>query len=380
VRILAYLYYPFFRQHLAGGVQVSAQTLVRGFLERGHQVRVLCPGNDSRPLFEAPGLEVRPVLKEQRGETIPFADVSHNVEEIRRALEGADVVWSLDRLFPIEAPQPVVLSLSALCYASELDALFGLNWDHLVVPSHTVARIVDGWFGPDSALLRARRGSAIPPPLDPIFYPRRDVSRLRSKLGLSRDCRCLLFPHRPESGKGHELALRVLQELVRHDRRFHLLVPKPPTSLQADARTEAEWIRHVLSEAARLDLREHVTVHDWIDYADLPEYYSLGECCLYLSRLPETFGLALVQSIASGTFVVSSGVGALTETVPPGEAHRVVSDLEASAIAAAMLAGCSDEELLRARSWVMQKYAPQTVIDAYLDCFSTTAKMTSPSC
>ncbi|HEV2493696.1 MAG TPA: glycosyltransferase family 4 protein [Terriglobia bacterium] len=378
MRILAYLYYPFFNQHLAGGVQVTVQTLVRGFLERGHQVRALCPGNDSRPLFEAPGLEVRPVLIEQRERTIASEDVSHNLREISRASEAVDVVWTVDRLFPVETPQPIVLSLSALCYANDLAALLGMNWDHLVVPSPAVARIIDSWFGRDSARSNSRRWSSIPPPLDPIFYPRRDVSRLYSKLGLNRDCRYLLFPHRPESGKGHELALRVLGELLPHEPRFHLLVPKPPISLRVDTRPEADWIQHVQSEATRLGLRDHVIFHDWIDYPDLPEYYSLGECCLHLSRLPETFGLSVVESIASGTFVVSSGTGAVSETVPPGEAHRVVPDLEPSAIASAVLAGCSEGGLQQARDWVAEKYSPQPIIDAYLECFATTTKMTAP--
>lgn len=374
MRILAYLYYPFFQQHLAGGVQVSVQALVRGFLARGHPVCVLCPPNDSRPLFEAAGLEVRPVLVEPHAVTIPSEDVSHNLREIHRALGTADVVWTVDRVFPVEASQPIVLSLSALCYANELDALFGLNWDHLVVPSDYVARVIDSWLHPDSAGSNTRRCSSIAPPLDPIFRPSSDVSRMRSKLGLDRDRRCLLFPHRPESGKGHELALRVLQELLEHDPRFHLLLPKPPTSLLLDAPAEAAWIEHVQTEAERLELQDHVTFHDWIDYADLPEYYSLGECCLCLSRLPETFGMSVVQSVASGTFVVSLGVGALTEAVPTGEAHRVVPDPDPTAIARVVLEGCSDEGLRRTRSWVVEKYASARSIDAYLDCFSAAAK------
>lgn len=370
MRILAYLYYPFFKEHLAGGVQVSVQTLVRGFLARGHQVRVLCPPNGSRALFEAAGLEVRPVLVEQRAATIPAGDVSHNLCEIRKALETVDVVWTVDRVFPVETSQPIVLSLSALCYANELDALFGLNWDRLVVPSDYVAGVVDAWLGHDRVGSDSRRWTSIPPPLDAIFYPRRDVSGMRSRLGLDRDRRCLLFPHRPESGKGHELALRVLQELLEHDPRFHLLLPKPPTSLLLDAPAEAAWIEHVQTEVERLDLQDHVTFHDWIDYADLPEYYSLGECSLCLSRLPETFGMSVVQSIASGTFVVSLGVGALTEAVPTGEAHRVVPDPDPTAIARVVLEGCSDEGLRRARGWVVERYASARSIDAYLDCFS----------
>jgi glycosyltransferase involved in cell wall biosynthesis len=378
MRVLAYLYYPLLDRHLAGGLQVGVWTLMRGFLKRGHRIHVLCPGCDARPLIEAPGLKVMPVLREQTTATIPAADVSHNLEEIRAALKGVDVVWTLDRTFPAVISQPIVLSLSAICYPSELDALFRLRWDHLVVPSDYVARVVDSWLFRDRGRPAAPGRSCIPPPLDPIFHPRTDTAGIRSKLGLNGDSRYLLFPHRPESGKGHELALRVLEELRRHDRRFHLLVPRPPISRMMDAASESEYIRHIEVEAIRLGLRSHVTFHDWIDYPDLPEYYSLGECCLYLSQLPETFGLALVQSIACGTFVVSSGAGALKDAVPPDHANRVIPNLDPGTIASAVLRGCPQEERDCGRALVLERYAPDRIVDAYLDCFRAARKAATP--
>ena len=397
MRILLYAYYPFFGEHLAGGLQVSVRTLVGGFLERGHQVVVLCPERDRRPQldskledpFETPGLEVLPVLREQRAETISPADVSHNLREIRRAAESTDLVWSLDRPFPVRVSQPVVLSLSAVCYENELGALFGLTWDHLVVPSDFVMRLVDNWLPRESSDGDGRGRQAIPPPLDSIFrHPERHpgaAAALRSRLGLPEGRRYLLFPHRPEDGKGHELAVRVLAELLRlgrleshgensarrgyHDGSFHLLIPRPPLSRWMDVAAEANYLRDIEDEAARLGLSDHVTFHDWVDYRDLPAYYSLGECCLFLSRLPESFGLSLVQSIACGTFVVSSGSGALEETVPPGGGHVVVRDPGPGAVARAVLAECPDDELRRGQAWIAETYDPGRIIDAYLDCF-----------
>ena len=371
MRILAYAYYPLFDEHLAGGLQVSVRSLVRGFLERGHEVRVLCPECDRRPPFEAPeapGLKVLPVLREQRAETISPVDVSHNLREISRAAETVDVVWSLDRSLPVQLTRPVVLNLSAVCYADELNALFGLTWDHLVVTSDFVMRLVDDWL-PRESSRRGGRRQCIPPPLDPAFRPGADTPALRSKLGLLEGRRYLLFPHRPEAGKGHDLALKALAELLRHDEQFHLLIPRPPLSRWIDIAAEAGYMRQVADQAARLGVNDHVSFHDWVDYLDLPAYYSLGECCLFLSRLPESFGLSLVQSIACGTFVVSSGVGALEETVPPGGGHVVIPDLDPGAVARAVLAGCPEQDLRRGQAWIAEAYDPGRIIDAYLDCF-----------
>lgn len=368
MRILAYSYYPFFGEHLAGGLQVSARSLGLGFAGRGHEVRVLCPECEFPPL-DAPGVEVRPVLREQHAETISPEDVSHNLREIRRAADSVDAVWSLDRPFPVAVDQPVVLSLSAVCYENELSALFGLAWDHLVVPSDYVMRLVDDWLSRESERLGRRGRQSIPPPLDPVFLRRAETARLRSKLGLHAGRRYLLFPHRPEPAKGHELALRTLSELLRHDDRFHLLIPRPPLARWLDVAAEAGYADRIEEEAARLGLSDHVTFHDWIEYSDLPAYFSLGECSLFLSRHPESFGLSLVQSIGCGTFVVSSGTGALTGTVPPGWGHVVVSGLDPGAVARAVLAGCPEGDLRRGQAWIAETYNPKRIIDAYLDCF-----------
>ncbi|HLW79425.1 MAG TPA: glycosyltransferase family 4 protein [Terriglobia bacterium] len=376
MRILVYLYYPLFAEHLAGGLQVSTRSLIAGFIERGHQVRVLCPESDARPLFQAPGLEVLPVLREPRAATIDPADVSHNLNETRRAAEWADVVWSLDRALPAEVARPVMLSLSAVCYENELAALFGLTWDHLVVPSGYVRRLVDDWLPRESPRLGHRGRSSIPPPLDPAFRPQADTTALRSKLGFGfdRDHRYLLFPHRPEAGKGHELALQVLAELLRHDERFHLLIPRPPLSRRIDVASEANYIRRVEGEARRLGLADRVTFHDWVVYSDLPAYYSIGERCLFLSRLPEGFGLSLVQSIACGTPVVSSGMGALRETVPPGLGHIIAPSSDPAAVAQAVLTGCPESELRRGQEWVGEAYGSARIVGAYLDCFAAAAR------
>ena len=393
MRILLCAYYPFFGEHLAGGLQVSVGTLVRGFVDRGHQVVILCPECEPRPRFAAPaapGLEVLPVLREQRAETVSPTDVSHNLREIRRAAESTDLVWSLDRSFPVQVSQPVVLSLSAVCYENELSALFGLTWDHLIVPSDFVMRLVDDWLPRDSAGGEGRGRQSIPPPLGPIFRhqerrPGADAAALRLRLGLPGSRRYLLFPHRPEDGKGHELALKVLAELLRHagptshgeknarrgyqDGSFHMLIPRPPLSRSIDIAAEANYLRQIEGEAARLGVSDHVTFHDWVDYRDLPAYYSLGECCLFLSRLPESFGLALVQSIACGTFVVSSGSGALEETVPTGAGHVLVANPDPGAVARAVLDGCPESDLRRGQAWVAEAYDPGRIVDAYLDCF-----------
>lgn len=376
MKVLVYVEYPFFSEHLAGGLQSTVRTLAAAFLKRGVETTVLCPEGDPRRMMRAPGLEVWPVLKEPAPQDVYPPDFLHNAQKIQKAAEGKDVIWSL-AAFPLRMPQPIILSLSALCYWNDLASLFGFNWDHLIVPSDYVARIVDAWLRERSRSKAHPSRSILPVPLDPIFYRHKDTSRLRRRLALNDKCRYLLFPHRPEPLKGHALALRVLQEVRRRDPRFHLLIPRQPLAKRADIPAEADFIRQVMGEAARLRLRSHVTFHDWLDFGDLPEYYSLGECCLFLTRLPETFGAALIQSIACGTFVVGSGAGALKETVPHGQGHVLVPDLDPKAIAQAVLAGCSSNAIQKGQELVRERYSLERVVDAHLECFSSARKISS---
>ena len=64
MKLLIYADYPFFDQHLAGGLQTTVRTLVASFLKRGLQITVICPECDPRRVMRARGLEVLPVLRE----------------------------------------------------------------------------------------------------------------------------------------------------------------------------------------------------------------------------------------------------------------------------------------------------------------------------
>jgi glycosyltransferase involved in cell wall biosynthesis len=375
MKLLIYADYPFFDQHLAGGLQTTVRTLVASFLERGLQITVICPECDPRRVMRARGLEVLPVLRELQPNRLYPPDFTENAKQIQKAVEGKDVIWSL-AAFPVRVPQPIVLNVMSLCYLDDLEALFGLNWDHLVVPSNYARNIVNTWLAERSWSGASPGGSCIPAPVPPIFYPRHLTTRLRKRLGLNNACRCLLFPHRPEAAKGHELALRVLKTVRQRDQRFHLLIPKQPLGKQVDIPAEVGFIQQVTREARRLGVESHVTFHDWIDFSDLPEYYSLGNCCLFLSRLPETFGAALTQSIACGTYVISSGAGALSETVPPGHGHYLIPDLDPRAISDAVLSGCPRDEVRKGQAFIAERYSLEKVVDAYMECLGSTKKLT----
>lgn len=73
-------------------------------------------------------------------------------------------------------------------------------------------------------------------------------------------------------------------------------------------------------------LSDIILFHTRIEYNDLPCYYSVSEVTLFLSKLPETFGLSLLNSACCGTYIISYGSSALMETVPSGIVHVIVDE------------------------------------------------------
>lgn len=357
MNVLLYLYYPFFEGHLAGGVPVSMREVLKALVARGFRFRVLCAAGDEYPYVSGDGLEVRPVLDELPDDS-PSPHEERVMREIVRATEGMDVVWSVDRRFPVPVSQRLVLSLNALCYPNETGALLGGGWDHLLVPSGFALREAERLLLEHGEALDGRGRSVASLPVPPRFRPSPVGAALAEKIGYDPRRRYVIFPHRPEEGKGHELALRVLLELLRADDRYHLLIPAAPRLRYVDIPSEAAFVNRLKERVSLLGLEPHVTIHEWVEYEHLPQYLSLGECCLFLSTLPETFGLSLVQAIACGTFVVSSGSGALGEVVPHGYGHVVVPRLEPEIIARHVLEGTGAGALARGREHVTSLYTP----------------------
>ena len=87
---------------------------------------------------------------------------------------------------------------------------------------------------------------------------------------------------------------------------------------------------------------------------------------MFLSTLPETFGVTLIQSIACCTPVISYGTGALSEVVPPGNGHRIVGAHAISEVAEIIL---NSERIAvnKDRDFVFDNYNIDKIVSIYHD-------------
>lgn len=320
MKVLLYLYYPFFDDHLAGGVQVWLRNLVTTLqqMDKELQISIYCPDSGA---YHYPGdVEVNHVLLDMEQDFLTPRQIHDNLLLLQQAAQDVDVIWTIDRAFPVQTEKPLLLSLNTICYEREVMSIFQGYWNYLIVPSD----FVRDQLVPLTA--KAEQIFKIPYYVDPIFlraYPDKH-QRVRKYFPYDERLKYILFPHRPDRSKGNELAMQILKSLLCKDSSYRLLVPKPPIAKAANAAREAKYIQELQDYAVSIGIAEQVIFHAWVDYSDIPSYYSIGEFTLFFSRLPETFGLSLLNSVICGTPTISFGSGALGEIVPGGNGHVII--------------------------------------------------------
>lgn len=368
MKVLLYLYYPFFDTHLAGGVQVWLRHLIDALQQKDPSlhITIYCPDSN---LHDYPhDIDVNHVLLDLEQDFLTPAQVYRTLKILEAAEEAADIVWVVDRTFPIQTSKPLLLSLNTICYEREVMSIFQSGWSYLICPSDYVRSQLLSVIPNDETVFK------IPFYIDPVFldyYPDY-IERVKKYFSYDPKLKYILFPHRPDRAKGHEMALEILQELLKYDDSYRLLIPCPPDAKVSNISYEGEYIYELKQLANNIGVGDRVIFHEWVDYADIPSYYSIGEFTLFLSRLPETFGLVLLNSVVRGTPTISFGVGALKEILPPGNAHQVIKNhLEAVQI---ILEGKGAFKIEDDINFLKKTYLLENVTDLYYNVFKILEK------
>ena len=362
IKILMYLYYPFYDKHLAGGVQVWLRQLVEKLEETNlFEISIICPDSN---LHEFPkNMKINHTLVDMERDMVPLKDLYENFKKIQKMEENADIIWLIDRNFPIATSKPKVLSINTLCYEREAMSIFQSGWDKLVCTTDFVKNEIKDFIEDKSNKI-----SIIPYFVDPIFYDDTVKPDVLSKyFKYDKNHKYILFTHRMDPGKGHITAINILKRLVEKDKSYCLLIPRPSDAKEINKKTENDYYDSIKNYVKENNLEENVIFHDWINYNDLPTYYACGEATLFLSKLPETFGLTLLNSISVGTPVISYGVGALNEVVPTGNGHfNIKNEEEAFKI---IYLGKNTYDVASDRTYVINKYNMEKVVEDYIEVF-----------
>lgn len=238
----------------------------------------------------------------------------------RFPLRGGHWLHMLRRLQPdlIEAGDPYRLAWVALAAGQRLDVPV-IGFYHSDVPrlvarrlgpsartlaEHYIRRLYrqfDAVCAPSRVMARQLEGLGIPRTLvQPLgvnvqrFHPRHADPKLRMRLGIGRDTRLLVFAGRAAREKNIDLLLATAQAL---GNRYHLLLIGP-------------GMPHTTA-------RNVTTVPHYLPAPQLAGHLAACDALIHAGD-QETFGLVVLEAMASGLPVIGTHHGALPELVVPG--------------------------------------------------------------
>lgn len=294
-------------------------------------------GNYRRSVAEFPpdvtavhfSLYGRPLLGHLRSR--PWVVHFHGPWSLEGSAEGASKLASLVRHNLIERPlyqsAPRLITLSR-CFAEILTDHYGVD------PSRI--RVVPGGFDPRPFLAAPDRASA------------------RIRLGLPLDRPILVCVRRLASRMGLENLLEAVARLRNdHPDLLLLVAGKGPLRAVLEKRID------------ELSISGNVRLLGFVPDEDLPVLYSAANLSVVPTVALEGFGLVVAESLATGTPVVASNVGALPELLG-GFRDDLLADPTAEGIASALGRFLSQPDQLptsaacreRTEGWTWARVAP----------------------
>jgi phosphatidylinositol alpha-mannosyltransferase len=350
-----------------GGVQAHVRDLADSLLASGHEVSVLTP-------VDEPETADLPPYVVAAGRAVP---VPYNGSVARLAFGPLSLArtrrWLRDGHFDVlHLHEPTVPSLSMLaCFAASgpMVATF-----HTATTKSRALQVFGSALQPGLEKLTGR--IAVSPAArrvvvehlggDAVLIPNGvDVRRFEGAQPLPgrAPAPTVAFLGRiDEPRKGLAVLLEALPELVELVPDVRLLVAGPG---------DVDDVR----DAIPLSLRSHVELLGLVSEADKPRVYASGDVYCAPNTHGESFGIVLIEAMATGTPVVASDLEAFRRVLEDGRAGVLVpvSDPAALAVALADLLADPDrrKRLAEAGHEVVQQYDWSTVTARIVEVYET---------
>jgi glycosyltransferase involved in cell wall biosynthesis len=374
MRLVMFSMTPLFADRSMGGAQKQLRKVALHLAQQGHQVRILCTRRQPDamlPFDWHANARVLPVLRFRQPFPEPYAtpvyNIANAISDVLDEIQQADAFYSHDGglIFPyVYEHRPAIVSLRSVLFSETLQSGFLFNGDALIVPSPHAARVWQHTAGRFYPELR-QRTHIIPNGLDfDVYHPGVDAAPLAQRLGLEPGrYRYLLYPHRPDDGKGIRQTIALMRVLVGDYgvRDVRVLVPRwIDIGLAPHVRA---YYDSLLAEIARLGLTEYFVFHDWISDDDMPAFYRLGAAALVLGNYVETFGNTPYEALACGTPAVVASVAAYRDMLPA----EMLVDYGDTAAAARKVYECLQGQAVSRQTydWLRAGFDQRVMVDAY---------------
>lgn len=311
-----------------GGQEIRILSEAAGMLERGHEVRVLCPP-EANIFREGPKRGVPTVAlpigrKNPRGVMAMRRWLQQHPVDVINTHSSTDSWLVALACATLRDPPPIVRTrhISAAT-ANNLATrwLYTSATAHIVTTGEALRRQLIESNGYPAANI-----TSIPTGIDTDTFVPGDRAAARRLLGLDADAPTIAIVATLRSWKGHLYLLDALAQLPAETRL--LMVGDGPYLPQIEKRLDELGLRKRVTMPGQQD-----DVIPWLRAADvfaLPSYANEG--------VPQ----AVLQAMMTGLPVVSTAVGAIAEAVEDGVTGALVTPRDASDLARALAALLAD--------------------------------------
>jgi len=376
---------PLFEQYSMGGAQVQLRKIAVYLGELGNVVNVFCtkhPRHSSNIFYWHDNVKIRPILRFKQPYPEPYAtsifNIGNAIELVQDEISVSDSFYCHDGgiLFPFVYDNiPAIFSLRSVTFAETLVSGYLFQGDKLIFPSNyaracyvsTAGRFHEGY---------ADRSTTIYNGLDFSKFNQRRSPRIFDQLGLDKEKKYLLFPHRPEAEKGIYEAIEILARLVNQfqHKDVSMLVPKwTENNISPETQT---FYYQMNTRITEYGIQNHVIFHDWITDDLMPDYYSIGAVTLSVGQYVETFGNVPYESLACGTPAVVTRVGPAREILPDNLMFKIdPGDINEATDIIKHILDSGEKTSDDCLAYLRENFDVRDMVQSYAEAITTTKKL-----
>jgi len=332
-----------------GGVERGTVEIARALIDRGYKAVVISNGGLLESQLTRMGATVHRLPVHSKN-PFKWPLIRSKLSQILRA-EGADIVHVRSRA-PAWIALPVAARLSTAT-VSTIHSKFApknafkhlynrkmLKADAVIAISDFIKSIISSHYAQHKSADQVsviHRGvdTAI---FDPASVTQQRIIREAERLKLPEDGRVVMLPARPTSWKGHEVIIRAVAALNRHDVTLLLL---------GAGDGQARFVAGLEQLARKTGLDGRLRIATGSD--DMPAAFMLADVIAMPSTIPEPFGRVAVEAGAMGRPVVAFNHGGAVESVLDGKTGWLATPGDVDDLTRALASALDLSEADRAR-------------------------------
>lgn len=332
-----------------GGVERGTVEIARALIDRGYKAVVISNGGLLESQLTRMGATVHRLPVHSKN-PFKWPLIRSKLSQILRA-EGADIVHVRSRA-PAWIALPVAARLS-MATVSTIHSKFApknafkhlynrkmLKADAVIAISEFIKSIIASHYAQHKSadhvsVIHRGVDTAI---FDPASVTQQRIIREAERLKLPEDGRVVMLPARPTSWKGHEVIIRAVAALNRHDVTLLLL---------GAGDGQARFVAGLEQLARKTGLDGRLRIATGSD--DMPAAFMLADVIAMPSTIPEPFGRVAVEAGAMGRPVVAFNHGGAVESVLDGKTGWLATPGDVDDLTRALASALDLSEADRAR-------------------------------